>query len=266
MAVALLLAAGTLWFLAQRPSHDRDWLPEQAVLPYAAIDGKRVTLHHIRNFTFHARNEFSADYYDRTFDLDDIRRAYFIVEPFAGEKVGAHTMLSFEFEGDQFMVLSVEARRPVGVGYSAWKGALRQYELMYVLADERDVLRLRANLRGNPVFLYPLAAGPELLRSLFVSIVRRANELREQPAFYNTLTDNCATTLVRHMNEVSDQWIGWSQPLLFTEKSDELAWRLGLLDVGEADDFETIRDRHRINALALEHEHDPDFSLRIRGR
>ena len=266
LATTVSLAVVGVWYLLQAPSNERVWNPDQAVLPHADIEGDLITIHNIRNFEYRTPDDYTPAYYDRTYDLRKLKRVYFIVEPFSGEKVGAHTMLSFEFEGDQFLAVSVEARREEGVAYSALKGAFRHYEIMYVLADERDIIRLRANQRGNNVYLYPAKAEPEQVKSMFTSVIDEVNRLQDQPAFYNTFVNNCTTSLVKHVNKIAENPIRWNLALLLTEKSDALAYRLGLLDVEPDDDFEAIRARHHINEWALLHDADPAFSRKIRKR
>lgn len=261
-ATVLVVAVASL--VLRSPSNDRPWWPDQAVLPYATIEGDRVTIHNIRNFRHHSTTEHTPGYYDRTFDVRQLKAAYFIMEPFFDETFGAHTMLSFEFEDDTFVTLSVEARREQGVPYSAWKGVFRRYEIMYILADERDVLPLRANQRGNEVYVYPAKADRPHLRLLFMSVIHRVNELHTRPEFYNTLVNNCTTSLLRHVNELVDEPIGWQLALVFTERSDALAYRLGLLDVEPNADIEALRARYRINDVALRYQADPAFSRKIR--
>jgi len=262
----LLLVSGVGAYLGLRsPSNDRDWQPGQTVLPHAEIEGEQVTIRNIRNFRHHSAHEFTPDHYDRAFDLRMLKAAYFIMEPFSDEKFGAHTMLSFEFEGDAFVTLSVEARREKDVAYSAWKGAFRQYEIIYVLADERDVLPLRAIQRGNDVYVYPAKADATHLRKLFMSVIHRVNDLHAHPEFYNTLINNCTTSLARHVNELLDRPIRWQPALLFTERSDALAYRRELLDLEPGQDITALRERYRINEAALRHQNDPGFSRKIRN-
>jgi len=262
----LLLVSGIGVYLGLRaPSNDRDWRPDQAVLPHAEIEGDQVRIHNVRNFRHHSAREHTGDYDDRVYDLRKLKAAYYIMEPFSGEKIGAHTMLSFEFEDDVFVTLSVEARREKDVAYSAWKGAFRQYEIIYILADERDVLPLRAIQRGNDVYVYPAKADTAHLRQLFMSVIHRVNDLHARPEFYNTLINNCTTSLARHANELLDTPIRWQPALLFTERSDALAYRRGLLDLEPGLDITALRERYRINEAALRYQDDPDFSRKIRN-
>lgn len=263
--LAVLLGIVGMSVALRRPSLDRDWRTDQAVLPHATIEGQRVTIHNIRNFRYHSPTEYTPAYYDRTFDVQSLQAVYFLMEPFADDKVGAHTMLSFEFADDSFLTLSVEARRERDAPYSAWRGLWRRYEVMYILADELDILPLRAIHRGNNVYMYPAQASLPELRELFLTVIHRVNQLYDQPEFYNTLFNNCTTSLVDHVNALAEHPIRWHIAMLFTERSDELAVQLGLLAVDPDSDIVELRTQYRINEAAARHEGQPTFSRAIRA-
>ena len=124
-----------------RPSNDRDWELDQALLPFAEIDGSLVSIHNIRNFSYNSTTDYTVSYYDKTYDISKLKNVYYIVEPFSTFAGSAHTFVSFEFEGNDFLAISVEIRKEKGEKFSAWKGMFNQYEMMYVIADERDVVK-----------------------------------------------------------------------------------------------------------------------------
>lgn len=245
-----------------RPSHDRDWSTDQAVLPYAEFKENLVTIHNIRNFAYASTTSYTTNFYDKTFDLNKIKRVWYMVEPFAGFAGAAHTLLSFEFEGDNFVAISVEIRKEKGETFSALKGLLRQYELMYVIADERDVIKLRSNYRKDQVFVYPMAASKEQARLLFTDMLNRANKLSQKPEFYNTLTSTCTTNIVDHVNKISTKKIPFSLDVLMPATSDRLAYDLGLIDTDLS--FEEARKKYHINDRAMKYADDPKFPVRIR--
>ena len=257
-----MIAALTLGYFSIRPSNDRDWSPDQALLPWAEFDGRRVHVHDIRNFHYRSVSDYDLAYYDRTFDLDGLRSGWFMVEPLAELGGAAHTLLSFGFEGDEYLAVSVEVRKERGEEFSPWKGLLRQFELMYVVGDERDLLGLRANHRHDDVYLYPVRAPRERLEAVFVSMLERANRLRRKPEFYNTLTNTCATNIVRHVNQLVPGRVPWSYKILLPGYADELAYEIGLLDTDLP--FAEARRRFRINELAARHSARADFSVGIR--
>lgn len=262
--VLLCIVAYTILVIIVRPSNDRDWTTDQAVLPYAEINGNQVAVHNVRNFSYTSTSDYTPSYYDATFDLEKLKNVYFIVEPFSGPVGAAHTFLSFEFEGDKFVSISVEIRKEKRESFSAVKGVLRQYELTYVIADERDVVKLRSNYRKDKVFVYPIKTTPEKMRAVFISMIERTNQLKEKPEFYNTLFSNCTTNLAKHVNKISPKRIPWDITLLLPENSDKYAYELGLIE--NTLPFEATRAAHFINDLAAEYADSPDFSLKIRGR
>ncbi|KKU80438.1 MAG: hypothetical protein UY07_C0045G0011 [Parcubacteria group bacterium GW2011_GWA1_47_8] len=247
-----------------RPSNDRDWMLDQAVLPYVDIDGNRIAIHNIRNFTYQSTSEYTPNYYDATFDLEKLRNIYFIVEPFSGYKGAAHTFLSFEFDGDRFVSISIEIRKEKAESFSAVKGVFRKYELMYVIADERDVIKLRSNYRHDLVYLYPLKATPEKMRAVFVDMLLRVNKLKAKPEFYNTITNNCTTNITSHVNKITPGRVPWDITFLLPENADKYAYDLGFID--NTLPFEETRAAHLINELAEKFADSLDFSLKIRGR
>lgn len=254
-----------VWFVLKQPSNEGDWALDQAVLPYVDLEGETATVHNIRNFTYRSTTDYTPAYYDATYDLRALERVYFIIEPFSGYKGAAHTFLSFEFSDGRFLAASVEIRKEKGETFKAFRGLFKQYELMYVLADERDVVKLRSNYRHDEVYVYPIATSKERIRAALLSIFRRVNKLHDEPEFYNTLTNTCTTNLARHANEVVKNRVPWNLTLLFPAESDRYAFDLGLIDT-KLTDFAEVRRAHHINDLALAYVDDPEFSLRIRGR
>jgi hypothetical protein len=193
LAVALLPFGYV--YIFEHPSADRDWSTDQRVLPRATLAGDKVTVHDLRNFSYRTVSDYVPHYESRTYDLNKLDSVWFMVERFGDTPGIAHTLLSFGF-GDEYVAISVEIRKERGETYSPLKGLLRQYELMYVVADERDVIGLRTNFRRDPVYLYPVKTTPEKMRRVFVEMITRANKLAAEPEFYNTLTNNCTTNIV----------------------------------------------------------------------
>ena len=259
LAVLLTLA---FVCLRQRPSNDRDWLPNEAVMPSVMVRGRLVDVRNVRVTTYRGTDDYTPAYDDRTFDLDRLVRVWFVVEPFSKWGGAAHTFLSFEFEGPEFVAISVEARKERGETYHFLKGLFRRYELLYIVGDERDLVRLRSNYRRDDVFLYPIRTAPEKARALFVEMLERANRLREHPEFYNTLTSNCTSNIVRHVNRLVPGRVPFSLRWMFPGYADRLAYDLGLIETELP--FDSIRPRHRINDRALRYGEALDFSVRIR--
>ena len=247
-----------------RPSNERDWAPEQAVLPRAEFRGNKVRVHNIRYCKYNSAEDVTVEHYDKTFDLKRIKSVDFLVCPLPSIPGVAHTMISFGFEDDQYLGVSVEIRKEKGESYDPIKGFLRQYEIMYVVADERDLIQLRTNQWQNEVFLYPTRATPEAARDLFVDVMRRVNKLQVAPEFYNTLTNNCTTNIARHVNRIMPNRIQLDYRVLMAGHSDRMAYDIGLLDTETT--FEATRARSGVNYQAYLHRNDADFSAKIRRR
>jgi len=245
------------------PSNDRVWNTDQEILPYAEIQDNLVSIHNIRNFSYTSTASYTPNYYDKMFDLSKIKRVWYVVEPFSGLPGSAHTFLSFEFEDDQFVSISVEIRKEKGETYDPIKGLFNKYELMYVIADERDVIKLRSNYRKDLVYVYPVKATTEKAKGLFLDMVERANDLNQHPEFYNTITNTCTTNIVSHINKITpDRVPFFNLRILLPANSDKLAYELGLIDTNLS--FEDARTRYYINDRAMKYADDPDFSVKIR--
>jgi hypothetical protein len=258
----LIVGVAMLAWLFPQASNDRTWIANQAVLPRVVFEGSLAHVEDVRNTTYRTTTDYTPAYYDRTFDLDALESVWYVVEPFSEWEGAAHTFLSFGFQGGEYLAISVEIRKEEGENFSALKGLLKQFEVMYVIADERDAIKLRTNYRRDDVYLYPMKATREQIRTLFVSMLERANQLRERPEFYNTFTNTCTTNIVRHVNILSPDRIPFSYKVLFPGYSDRLAYDLGLIDTELS--FEEARERYKINRRAEEFADDPDFSARIR--
>ncbi len=261
--IALIACTFAIVNLATKPSNDREWNNDQAILPTAEINGNLVSIRNIRNFSYASTTSYVENYYDKTFDISKLKKVWYIVEPFSGIPGSAHTFLSFEFEGDQFVSISVEIRKQKGESYDPIKGLFNKYELMYVIADERDVIKLRSNYRKDLVYVYPVKATPEKAQRLFADMVMRANDLSKNPEFYNTVTNTCTTNIVAHVNKITPKRVPFfNLRILLPANSDQLAYELGLIDTDLS--FEDARKRYFINDRAEKYADDEDFSAKIR--
>jgi hypothetical protein len=211
-----------------------------------------------------SEDDYVLHYYDEQYELDGIQSVDFVVVPFTNTPSLAHTMMSFGFEDGRYLAVSVEVRLEEGETYSPIAGAMRQFEIMYVVADERDVIKLRTQQRGSDVFVYRTNATPEQARELFVDVMTRVNSLKKNPEFYDTFMNNCTTNIVAHINHVLPGRVPWNIGVLLPGYSDQLAYDLGLLvDYGG---FEATKRRAHINPLADRYADNPRFSQLIRGQ
>jgi hypothetical protein len=269
MALCLLVVSGCRSVEKTiRPSHFRDWVPEQAVLPHAEFHGNQVVVRNVRNCQYFAQDVYLVDYYDMTIDLDSVRGVDFIMVPFAAMPALAHTMLSFEIarpgERPQYLAVSVEVRKEKGEEYNPAKGSARQYELMYVLADERDVIQQRTNFRREDVFLYHTVATPDSARRLLADVLTRVNKIANEPEFYDTLTNNCTTNIVRHIHRIQPDRVFADLRVLLPGYSDSLAYDEGLIE--RHGTFVETKQRAYVNPSAQRFAGREDFSQLIRRR
>ena len=248
-----------LW-LAIPPSNARDWQPDVATLPFADIQGDSVLVHNVRNVEYRTETDYTVRLEDRALDLAKLRSLdLFLI--YWGSPLIAHTILSWGFEGDQYLAISIETRKVKGHEYSALRGFFRQYELVFVVADERDVVRLRTNVRGEDVYVYRLDAPPADARKLLLRYLTEVNQLRARPQWYNALTENC-TTAIQRLARSGARRSWWSWKLVVNGYLDELAYDIGAID--RSLPFAVLKEKSHVNARAKAANDDPRFSVRIR--
>ena len=216
----------------------------------------------VRNARYRSVSDYDVRWEDRRYDLRQLNSVWFVVEPFSDLRGPAHTFLSFGFADGAYVAISVELRKEVGETFHPLRGLLRQYELQYVVGDERDLIGLRANHRRDSVFVYPVQTTPAKMRELFTAMLERANRLAARPEFYNTLWSSCTTNIVAHINAIAPKRVPFSYKVLLPAYSDELAYDLGLLDTALPRDG--FRLPHLINGRAAEFADREDFSVGIR--
>jgi hypothetical protein len=263
VAFAVLFALLVGFWSTIAPTNDGPWQPENAVLPYASIDGDRITLHNIRNFDYRSETDFTAGYYDRTFDLQKLDAVDLFAVYWMGPAI-AHVFLSFGFTDGSHVAVSIEARRALGEAYSSVAGFFRQYELYYAVGDERDIVRVRTNYRRDPpeeVYLYRLQGSAADGQRLFLEYLREINALKDHAQWYNSLTTNCTNTIWLN-SRVNPGHLPYSWKILVTGHLPEFLYEHGKLDTSVP--FAELRRRAHINALAQAADQAADFSQRIR--
>ena len=256
-----VFALTLIWWLTLTPRNDRDWDPQVAVPPNAVINGDLITVSNIRNFEHRSATDYTPRYYEKTYDLSKIQTLDFIICYWGDNRNTAHSMLSFGFADGEYLCLSVEARRNRGEEYSGIGGLFRKYELIYILADERDMIRMRTNFRQERVYLYPLISPPKNVRTLFLDIIKRVNELKAAPEFYNTITNNCTTTLATSGRKILPP-NPFDIRLLLNGRADRMAYDNGWINT--KDSFEATRKRHFINQYVKGEPNTKNFSQLIR--
>lgn len=261
--IALPLFPLGLMALFPKPSHDRRWAVDQSVMPFVAFDGDTVRIQGVRNFRWTSATEFTPAWEDRSYDLSRVNRAWYVLVPFSRRWRGpAHAFVTFGFDDGRYLAVSIEARREKGETYGVLKGILRQFELIYVIGDEADLIGRRAVYDGSDVFLYPIRADRERVREVFRGMLERVDALHARPEFYHSFTNNCTLNLVRHVNQLVPGRIPSSWRIVLPGYSDEVIHRLGLID--STGTMAEVRARYRINDKARQALASPDFSRLIR--
>jgi Domain of unknown function (DUF4105) len=263
LVVYLVIFAALVVLWRQIPaSNDRDWQPEVALTPYATINGDVITIHNVRNFNYRTETDFDPRWENRTYNLNDLDSADLIAVYWAGKAI-AHIMVSFGFRGKDYLAVSIETRKEKGESYSTLAGFFRQYELYYVVADERDVIRVRTTFRQpqEDVYVYRLRTPNENIRRVFLDYLKTINELRERPRFYNTLTTNCTTNILMH-SRVNPGSPPMSWKVLLSGYVPDYVYELGRLDTTRS--FPELERLSLVNERAHAADRDAEFSKRIR--
>ena len=260
LAFGVLFALVAGWWLSISPSNDRVWEPSVARLPSASFEGDRFTIENVRNFDYRTSEDFDEHWETRSYDLSKLRGVDIFLS-YWGSPLIAHTVMSWAFEDGQHLAISIETRREEHESYSAVLGFFRQFELYYVVADERDVVRLRTNYRNENVYLYRLKARQEAARAVLVDYLEEINELAERARWYNALLHNCTTMIRYHIKNVAAS-NPWNWRILVNGKLDELGYARQTIDTSLP--FDELRRRSRIDEKARAADDDPEFSRRIR--
>jgi hypothetical protein len=261
VAFAGLFLLVLLWFISIRPSFDRPWRPEVAVMPRAIINGDRVRLTGFRNFDYRSTDDFTVRWEEREVSLAHLTSLACFISYWSVGPVG-HTFVSFVFDNAPPVCISIETKPEKGEGFAPVASLFKQFELIYVVGDERDIVRVRTNYRNEEVYLYRIQTPPEGARRLFLVYLERINELADRPEFYHLLKNSCTINIVRYANaagrtgrfDIRHLINGWA---------DRYLYAAGRLDPSLP--FAELRQRSRINDAARAADNAPDFSWRIRA-
>jgi hypothetical protein len=258
---AAMYAALLIWWASIAPSNNRIWSDDVARMLTGRVQGNAVTLDNVRDFIWRTDNDYDVRWETRHYDLDRLASADAVLSYWSSKAI-AHAMISFGFDDGSHVVFSVEIRKKRGDQYSSIGGFFRQFETTLVAADERDIIRVRTNVRGEDDYLYPLRMDKPTMRALFLSYVHAANALSVTPAFYNTITSNC-TTIVYRMARQIDPGLPWDVRLLLTGYLPEYLYKVGAVDRSVS--VEQLRRRGRITDKAKNTSASDDFSAAIRA-
>jgi Domain of unknown function (DUF4105) len=253
-----------LWWLSLKPSDEGNWRADVAKKAWVETAGDRITVHNVRNCDYRSETEYTNCWSDRTYNLSDLRAVDFFFVNWGVRWIG-HPILSFDFGNNQHLAFSIEARYKEGQTYSAILGFFRQYELIFIAADERDVIRLRTNYRKDEeVYMYRTNAPADIARKFFFTYVDYLNHLRDHPEWYNAVTKNCTTALDSQLSADLPNAMPWTYRLLLNGSLDELLYERGRLVTGGLP-FPELKQRQHINPFAHTVHQSPDFSALIRA-
>jgi hypothetical protein len=261
-AVAVVVACGIVlgWWLGIEPRNDCVWQPDVAELSTAEINGDLLTIRNVRNFEYRSETDSTPRWETRTYDLTKIQGLDLFLS-YWGPRAIAHTILSWQFDGAAPLAISIETRKEQGEEYSAVRGFFRQFELYYVLADERDVIRVRTNFRGEDVYLFRLRPPPARARALLQDYLAKVNRLVKEPDWYNAFTHNCTTAIVLHVRDLGIPF-GWNWKMFMNGYLDERLYGEGVINTSMP--FEQVRARSAISSVARGVKNESDFSTMIR--
>jgi hypothetical protein len=257
---AALFGGVLLWWLLIPPSHDRMWRPEVARMPRVTVDGDRVRIRDVRNFDYRSVDDFTPRYEEREVSLSHLTGVDFYVSYWMPGPIG-HTFVSFVFDNAPPLSISIEARPEAGEGYSPIASLFKQFELIYVVGDERDIVRVRTNYRNEEVYLYHVVSDRESVRQLFQVYLARINELADRSEFYHLLSNSCTVNIVRYAQAVAGGGRFDIRHYL-NGLFDAYLYDLRALDTTLP--FEELRSRSRINEAAVAAGDAADFPERIR--
>ena len=256
-------AVVALWWFSLKPSGDRNWQPDNAQTAWADIAGDHITIHNFRNCSYVTEKEYTCQWETRPFDLANLTGADLFIT-WWGPTLIAHPIVSFDFGAQGHVPMSIETRDVIGQGYSAIRGFFRQYELAYIVSDERDVVRLRTNFRKDEeVYLFRTTVKPEFARKVFLDYIQRVNELHNKPEWYNAVTNNCTTNIDVSASQAQDKGTVWDWRVLLNGKMDEMLYEHDRLVTGGLP-LPALKAQAHINAAAVAADDSPNWSQLIR--
>lgn len=261
LGVFSALFAGVLvWWLTLFPTNDSDWQPDVTQEAWADIQGDEVTVHNVRNCDYRTEADYTPHWETRTVRISQITGIDLAID-YWGSPWIAHPIASFQFSDAPPLCFSIEVRKKVGQTYSAIGGLYRQFELIYIVADERDVIRVRTNYRGENIYLYRTTISAAPARERFLEYIHSLNALRDKPRWYNAITTNC-TTSIRTQRPPNER-MPWDWRILLNGKGDEMMYERHLIVTGGLP-FAELKARSLIDARARAANDSPDFSKLIR--
>jgi hypothetical protein len=246
-----------------RPSHERTWELGQEALPYIEVkENGEITVTNFRNFDWQKEGSTTPRYETRTYSLDTLETVDVLISHFADFEGLAHIFLSFGFADGEHLIVSFETRREMGETFSPILGVLRQFEIIYIVGSEQDIIGVRTDVReGERVYLYPTKATPEKAKELFLALTHDINELSRKPRIYNTLFHNCTNEITRRVESISDVDFPLTWKTVLPGYFDEVLYEMELIPSNLS--FDEIKRKHHIDNDTVDR-HDATYSLDLR--
>jgi hypothetical protein len=265
LAVFIIAFVGlTIFLLLQKPSHDRDWEIGHEELPHIVIEGDDITIENLRDFEWTGPFSAEPNYITESYKLSDVDKAEVIISHFDEFEGMAHIFLNFGFTDGRHVNISLETRRESDEKFSPVLGLLRQFEIIYVVGTDRDLIGVRTGHRNERVYVYPaVVSSPEKVREMFLLLAGDINAIYEKPRFYNTLTHNCTNELTRRVEDISELNFPFTYKTLFPGFFDEILYNMGLIDTSKP--FEEVKQAALLDNTVLD-ETSPDFSAQVRNK
>jgi hypothetical protein len=260
LAFGAAFGALLIWWRRRLPSNDRIWADDVSQMTKGVVQDSRVTLHNVRNFDWRTNSDYTQRWETRSYDLRILDTVDLILSYWSYRAI-AHVLVSFGFADGDHVVFSVEIRRQRGAQYSELGGFFKEFNFSVIAADERDIIRVRTNVRGEDDYLYRIGLTKAAMRSMFLAYVDQANELGSKPRFYNTLSVNC-TTLVYHMMKHVVGYLPWDYRLLLSGYLPGYLYRVGAMDTRYS--LQELRKFGRITERAKQSDRSENFSADIR--
>jgi hypothetical protein len=260
LAVTAVVAVWYVGFVTPNPQED--WIPKHVRMPHVEIVGDKVNVRNVRDFTWRTEADFTPGYRDCVYDVSALSTMYFVLSPIFDLEPVAHVWVCFGFSDGQHVAVSVEARGVNGRPFGLFPSMFRQFQLIYVIGEERDVVGMRGVARQAAVRFYPARTTPERMRALFLDMMERAHSLEEHPEFYNLFANNCMNNITYHIRRLGGRPLPSELRLLLTGFSDRLAFDYGYIDTDLP--FEKAREAYRIDEWMRGTPLDEGFSKRLR--
>jgi len=262
ITLGVMFMVGVVVVFSRTPSHDRDWEMGQEALPHIVFEGDRFTIENLRDFKWTGPFEAEPQYIEDSFDLRDMESVDVVISHFADFEGLAHIFLSFGFVDGRHVSISFETRREVGEEFSPLLGVLRQFEIIYVVGTDRDVLGVRTGHRDERVYVYKTVATPEITRKLFVRLAADINDIYKHPRFYNTITNNCTNEITREVEKIAPVDFPFSYKVFFPGYFDEVLYDMGLIDTSRP--FEEVKRKHLV-PNSLVDENADNYAVQVRN-